>query len=76
MGMGMMAGGGDVGAMVQSMVPMMRIMMARDTMRLMRSPIGMMPFEHVEGHIAFLKASWELPKRNRHNGMASRTRSA
>ena len=48
--------GGDMGAMMQSMMPMMRMMLARGQM----GEMGMMSFDHIEGRIAFLKAELKI----------------
>jgi hypothetical protein len=51
-----MPGGCDMGVIMQSMMPMLRMMMTEDFVRQMRGSMRMMPFAHVEGRIAFAKA--------------------
>lgn len=57
-GTGMM--GGDMGAMMQRMMPMMRGMMAQRGMDRMDGPMGMMAPNRVEGRIAFLRTELQI----------------
>ena len=52
--------GGDMGKMMQNMMPMMRMMMARGGMERMDGPMGMMAPQRIEGRIAFLKTELKI----------------
>lgn len=55
-----MAMGGDMGKMMETMMPMMRMMMARGDMMRMDGPMGMMAPERIEGRIAFLRTELKI----------------